>query len=1409
MKTDVKRRIGIIGLVAAGICVVLALASLTGCKSMKKNSAGACAAVQPSVEASKTVGAEFDPQKPGGLASPFAAGTMNGHQPEVWGLDKGIIDKFEFARTNIYTCTREAAEWRAGYPELPLDIHRLPVPGGRYQGTWYWDTCFMCQTFLAINDQYPVAMDAFSFFCWELDSFGLIDNRIMIPKGEKKRDMDHPRSQMPLFVWLANSLYCVNGDLAFLKKAYDYGNLEMNGFWLNPNRTRPRLDAGTQLNYNDTDNDTYRDKSEIGRQQLSAWEHGWDNSARMDTPTDNWFRVLPVDLNAVLYFNETKLAEWGEILKRNGFPIQQSEIETWQARAANRRARMDQYFYDPARKFYFDYDLDQMKRTDYYSMAPSWLVWSGALDPARNREVADHLLANFINPYNLPPVTLSSNAPSFGRGAGWSFPSSWSPVTFLMAEGFGRYDDLTPTTEILVDKFLQFNGGRAEKYTVNGDPEKTPVLGWGMSTYFNMVQNLKLGFHANMPSHEISLKPFSIVNGMGGRFNIPGHKDVSVTYIKDGTATVGADIVSEENYNLHVRLYFDTNTDISSYPVYVNGTRLKTGEYELVKLNPKRDSGFEGVRLTRMLSPGETLHIRIGETGNAEFAPQNIVDGDLSTKWISDEKTNAWVIIDLGKETSISNVWIYFDSRSPKDYDLLYSSDKSSWASVYQKGMKKSINIFKIVQPIVLKEPVTARYLKIVCVEQEDNRGFGICEVKVNGRMLGDFSLAAAKEKYKNEPMWNAGLSPERRAEDVLKRMTLEEKLHLVRGFGSFYIGGIGRLGIPELYMSDASAGLHLREHLKEGLSKSIAFPSPLALAATWNPESAYTFAQAIGEECRADGTAVLLGPGMNIYRISECGRNFEYVGEDPFLAAHIVAPYVKGVQSTGTMATLKHFLANNMETNRRKSNSVVGERALHEIYLPAFKAGVDAGAGAVMTGYNLVNGEWCGQSEFVINDLLRGQLGFKGLIMSDWRSVYDAEKIYAHGVDLIMPGGDLSADEMELLKSGRITAAQINGKVSHILTAAFRFGLYDHPITDSKFLSNFPAHEQIARKTAAESMVLLKNDHLLPITDNAKNIVVTGDSADQYVSGKGSSKVAGYDHVSLLDGLKRVLGDRVQHIPDATAEQCKNADLVIVNVAIADSESKDRPFTLDEKQEELVKRCVENNPRTVVIMQVGGGMRMTDWIDKAGAVLYAWYGGQYGGDAIADILTGKVNPSGKLPITIEKEFADSPGKDYMSVEGNKNNGKELSGPQVIYNEGIYVGYRWYEKKEIEPLFPFGFGLSYTTFKYSDMKLSGTDPVIVSVRVENTGSVEGAEVVQLYVQDVQASVDRPVKELKGFQKVNLKPGEAKTVSMRLTRADFSFWDEASKAWKAEPGEFTIRVGASSKNTPLSASYTLR
>ena len=810
--------------------------------------------------------------------------------------------------------------------------------------------------------------------------------------------------------------------------------------------------------------------------------------------------------------------------------------------------------------------------------------------------------------------------------------------------------------------------------------------------------------------------------------------------------------------------------------------------------------------------------VEVSKTLAKEMGPQNIVDGDLSSKWITDEAEGAWVLLDLLSTKKIEKIKIYLDTRHSTDYELFYSLDKKSWSPLPIAKVKGGI-----VPNIYIEGDVDARYLKIEVNKNKTARGFGICEIEVNGELFGDFSLIACKKKHKNEPMWNTKLSPRERAEDGYGKLTLEEKIHMTRWFALFYIAGVGRLGIPELYLSDASVGLHLRDEIREGgAEKTVAFPSFIALAATWNTALSYDYAKSIGEECRVDGTAILLGPGMNIYRDSQGGRNFEYLGEDPYLAAHFVTPFVNGVQSVGTVATVKHFMGNQIEKGRRMSDSLISERAIHEIYLPAFKAGVDANVGAVMMGYNLVNGEWCGQSSYLINDLLREELGFEGVVMSDWVAVWDLEKVYRQGVDLIMPGGDpaggISKEETELLASGKITEDQLKRMVVNILATAFKYGLYDKPSRDRSYLKNYPVHEKVALTTAQESIVLLKNNGVLPIASNVEEILVVGKAAGNYISGRGSSLVKGYDKVTLLKGLQTEFDQKIiWGGAKPTAEQCKDSDVIIVCVGNADVEGRDRPFELKKEQEALIDMCAASNPRTVVITQVGGGIRMANWIEKTAAVLYAWYPGQYGGTAVADILSGKVNPSAKLPITIEKEYADSPaaGLTFPKFAGG---GRFGGGPgwggnvnttyKVDYHEGVFAGYRWYEKKKIEPLFPFGFGLSYTTFKYSKLKLSsqtmrGNDKLKVGFNITNTGKVAGAEVAQLYIQDLKSSVDRPIKELKGFDKVFLKPDETKTVVLTISKEDLSFWN---KEWIAEPGGFNIIIGSSSADSKLKALF---
>ncbi len=651
------------------------------------------------------------------------------------------------------------------------------------------------------------------------------------------------------------------------------------------------------------------------------------------------------------------------------------------------------------------------------------------------------------------------------------------------------------------------------------------------------------------------------------------------------------------------------------------------------------------------------------------------------------------------------------------------------------------------------------------------------------------------------------------KARSVLVSMTLDEKIAYVGGERMFFIRPVERLGLDDVQMADATLGVRLIDELlgvdlsMHGPEKSTAFPCAILLAATWNPDLAYKYAEAIGEECRAGGIGILLGPGMNIYRHSQCGRNFEYFGEDPFLAGRMVSGYVKGVQSTGVVATLKHFVANNTDYYRRKSNSIVDERALHEIYMPAFKAGIDAGARAVMTSYNQLNGEWCGQSKYVISNLLREQLGFKWLVMTDWWSVADGEKLAASGQDIEMPYAIALKDAHLLIEDGKVRVEDIDRMVLSILCTYFAMKLHGRK-KEPVYYEKYPEHETVALQTAREGIVLLKNeDNILPLEKEVKSILLTGEYVEKMAVGGGAAEVKGYNNVTMLDALKKEFGDRITYVADPTPAQIQSADVVLCNVGTFDSEGWDRPFALPDNQEQRALACVANNPNTIVIVTSGSGIRMTGWDDKAKAIIYAWYGGQNGNTALAEITAGKTNPSGKLPITIEKEFSDSPGFGYIP-EGeslydgwNDEEEKKRDVYDIHYKEGIFVGYRWYESKRIQPLYPFGHGLSYTTFEYNDLAVSvhhNSDTEFVSVRcaVTNTGARAGSEIVQVYVQDVESSVPRPVKELKGFRKVYLEPGESKPVVIPLDKRAFSFWDPEKKDWVLEEGMFIVYAGSS-------------
>lgn len=681
-------------------------------------------------------------------------------------------------------------------------------------------------------------------------------------------------------------------------------------------------------------------------------------------------------------------------------------------------------------------------------------------------------------------------------------------------------------------------------------------------------------------------------------------------------------------------------------------------------------------------------------------------------------------------------------------------------------------------------------------------------------------SIAGAQPSFKT-PISHE--EADKRAQALLRKMTVEEKLQLVSGHNSFYIKGFTRHGIPELYLADATMGVNIRRNLSDQLEKSVAFPAAIGLAASWNTGLAYDYARSVGEECRAGGVAVLLGPGMNIYRSSQTGRNFEYFGEDPYLAARMIGRYVTGVLDTGTIPTLKHFAANNTEYHRRTSNSVVDERTLHEIYLPAFKAGIDAGAMAVMTSYNQINGEWTGQSRKIITELLRQKLGFRWLVMTDWWSVWDAEKIIKSGQDLEMPGEKyIKADGDRLLKAGKVSEAEIDRMAASILRTAIAMGLHDRPVRDSYFLGRFPEHERVALQAGREAAVLLRNEGgLLPLRqDGRERILLTGKFAEELARGGGAADVQGYDVVTLLAALRATYGERLAYVSEPSDEELKRADVVLLSTGTKDSEGWDRPFALPATEEQRVLRAVSLNPRTVVIVNSGGGVQMTAWRDKSAAIVYAWYPGQSGNRALAEILSGEVNPSGKLPITIEKRFEDSPAHGYLPPGAKLYTGwgpdNDMSQPivDVRYDEGVFVGYRWYEAKKVEPLYAFGHGLSYTTFEYQGLtlsaaRLSAEDRLSVEFTVTNTGQRPGAEVAQLYLGAVSPSLPRPTKELKGFSKVKLEPGESRVVRIRLTPQDFAFWDVKTHDWRAEPGEYRILVGGASNRIALEGRITLQ
>lgn len=651
---------------------------------------------------------------------------------------------------------------------------------------------------------------------------------------------------------------------------------------------------------------------------------------------------------------------------------------------------------------------------------------------------------------------------------------------------------------------------------------------------------------------------------------------------------------------------------------------------------------------------------------------------------------------------------------------------------------------------------------------------------------------------------------------ELVAAMTVDEKLDLLTGTDSMWTKGVPRLGVRRVRMADATMGL------REDNVPATAFPAFLCLAATWNREVAAAYGRAVGEEFRAAGIDVLLGPGVNLYRTHHGGRNFEYLGEDPCLAAELVVPYIQAVQEQGVAATVKHFAANNSDWHRSVSNSVIDERTLRERYFPVFEAAIGrAGVRCVMTSYNLLNGEYTAENRWLLTDVLLGDWQFTGLVMSDWAGTWDTEKAFQSGLHLEMPGGKVWAAERlrTLLAAGKLAADELDRKVSRLVEWTLELDAHQAAVASTPH-GRCPAHAEVALQTAREGSVLLRNrDGLLPLAPTMKTLAVVGPAAcPTPTSGGGAARVAAVDPVSILGAINR-LAPAVRLTRGERDDDLKTADAVIVCVgydAEREREGCDRPFELPWPQVQLIRRCTAANPNTIVVVVAGGGVEMASWIDGTAAVLHAWYPGENGCQAVAEILFGEVNPSGRLPFTLERAWPDAAAFGHYIPEGEAHYADPDYVSQyrpafdVAYAEGVFGGYAHFDRSGTAPLFPFGFGLSYTTFAYAGLAVRATAEggAEVRFRVRNTGGCAGAEVAQVYVGDLVATVPRPVKELKGFVKLFLQPGEEREAVVTLERRAFAFYDVATHAWCVEPGEFRISVGASARDLRLNASLTL-
>jgi beta-glucosidase len=676
-----------------------------------------------------------------------------------------------------------------------------------------------------------------------------------------------------------------------------------------------------------------------------------------------------------------------------------------------------------------------------------------------------------------------------------------------------------------------------------------------------------------------------------------------------------------------------------------------------------------------------------------------------------------------------------------------------------------------------------------------------------------------------DSPYYDEKTEIENRVNDLLSRLTLKEKFMLLTSHGlrRFYITKpIKRLKIPSFKMTDGPLGVAMHS---SGFKKNTRFPATVALAASWNRDLMGEIGVAMGREVRAVGRHILLAPGMNIARTPLNGRTFEYFSEDPFLTKELATPLVKGVQSQRIAACLKHYVANNQEIDRMTSSSEIDERTLHEIYLRAFRATLkEADPWAFMACYNMVNGVYGCENKYLLQETLFDKWGFDGLIMTDWlasRKVKTTEGCINAGLTLEMPWPRVYKTKAleKSLKERKFTEATLDDRVQRNLRVMMRTGLFDRPESLPQGARNTPEHQDLVRRAAEEGMVLLKNkENLLPLDiDNLKRISLHGPNLrkkfGRLLSG-GSSAVSPPYEVTPLEGLSKKVNGKIQLAHSDRLMQALSK-IAIIFAGLnhgrgGDSESMDRSsLHLDENQVKEIKRVANEHPQTIVCLIAGSPIAMDEWIDDVEAVLMCWYGGMEAGHAIANALFGDITPSGKLPLTFPRRLEDSP----AHSTGDSKNYPGDEEKRVYYDEGIYVGYRWFDNQEIEPLFPFGFGLSYTEFEYGTVHLNRQslgkpeDALVVNIDVTNVGERVGAEVVQVYARDVDASVSRPPQELVGFEKMRLKPGETKTVSITIKAEDMAFYNVSQHDWTIEPGEFKLLVGKSSRNILGETNFT--